>query len=139
MKPALLLAFVLGVVCGLGFFLLFEGVAQPPPGAEGVDPRHVGLPWAWLAFGFGAQALFMGRMVVQWIATERAKSSVVPAAFWWLSLLGGMMLLIYFLRRGDPVGILGQAFGVTVYSRNLYFIYRRPHRGDPLADDREGR
>ena len=57
-------------------------------------------------------------------ASERARSSVVPVQFWWLSLVGGLMLLTYFLRRGDPVGVAGQLFGVVVYSRNLLFIAR---------------
>lgn len=77
----------------------------------------------WLVFGFGAQMLFAGRLVVQWIATERSRKSVVPPAFWWLSLIGGFMLLVYFWRRGDPVGIAGQLFGNVVYIRNLYFLY----------------
>ncbi len=67
----------------------------------------------------------MSRMLVQWIASERARSSVVPTSFWWLSLIGGMMLLTYFLRRGDPVGVAGQLFGVVVYGRNLVLILRR--------------
>lgn len=89
-----------------------------------VDPLDAGLSWYWLAFGFGAQLLFTARMLVQWIASERAKASVVPTAFWVLSALGGLMLLTYFLRRGDPVGVLGQAFGLTIYARNLIFIRR---------------
>jgi len=93
-------------------------------GLDAVDPRDVGLPWYWLAFGFGAQALFMSRFVIQWWASERKRSSVVPVAFWWLSLGGGAALLVYFLRRGDPVGVAGQSFGILVYLRNLYFIHR---------------
>ncbi|MEM6531714.1 MAG: lipid-A-disaccharide synthase N-terminal domain-containing protein [Myxococcota bacterium] len=89
-----------------------------------VDPLDAGLPWWWLAFGFGAQMLFTGRMLVQWIASERAKRSVVPTAFWVLSAVGGLMLLTYFLRRGDPVGVTGQAFGLVIYARNLFFIQR---------------
>lgn len=117
--------FVVGLATGLAAFSFLEGFGQPPP-ASGVveDPRHIGLSWAWLAFGFGAQAIFMSRMLVQWIATERARSSVVPVSFWWLSLCGGLMLLTYFLRRGDPVGVVGQLFGVVVYVRNLVFIRR---------------
>ncbi|MEL6546650.1 MAG: lipid-A-disaccharide synthase N-terminal domain-containing protein, partial [Myxococcota bacterium] len=90
-----------------------------------VDPLDAGLPWYWLLFGFGAQALFTARMLVQWIASEKAKSSVVPTAFWVLSALGGLMLLTYFLRRGDPVGVTGQAFGLSIYARNLVFIRRQ--------------
>lgn len=91
---------------------------------EGLDAKLAGLPAAWLIFGFSAQAIFMSRMLVQWIASERARSSVVPVAFWWLSLIGGLMLLTYFVRRGDPVGVVGQLFGVLVYSRNLILLSR---------------
>ena len=97
---------------------------------EQVDAFDAGLPWYWVAFGFGAQALFMSRMVVQWLASERARASVVPVSFWVLSMLGGLSLLTYFLRRGDPVGVAGQSFGVFVYARNLIFIRRRGGRGD---------
>lgn len=128
MKSTLVLVFVVGVVCGLAAFALLEGFGQPSPGDAVQDPRDIGLSWAWLTFGFLAQAIFMSRMLVQWIATERARSSVVPAGFWWLSLVGGLMLLTYFLRRGDPVGVAGQAFGVVVYSRNLLFIVRERGR-----------
>ncbi len=82
--------------------------------------------WAsisWVAFGLAAQAVFMGRLLVQWWATEKARMSVVPPAFWWLSLLGATMLIVYFTWRKDPVGILGQSTGWFVYIRNLWFIY----------------
>jgi lipid-A-disaccharide synthase-like uncharacterized protein len=81
--------------------------------------------WAgvWLAlFGLTAQAIFMGRMLVQWIASERARRSIVPVAFWWLSLLGASMLLVYGWLREDIVIILAQAFGFVVYARNLWLI-----------------
>jgi lipid-A-disaccharide synthase-like uncharacterized protein len=79
----------------------------------------------WLAVGFTAQTLFAMRFVIQWIYTERARESVVPEAFWYFSLTGGLMLLTYAVYRGDPVFILGQAMGLVVYSRNLYFIWTR--------------
>ncbi len=81
-----------------------------------------GLPWGWLAFGFAAQGLFTARMLLQWLASERAKASVVPVAFWWLSIAGGFCLGLYFIRRGDPVGVIGQLFGVVVYARNLWLM-----------------
>lgn len=118
------LVFALGVVVGISGLALLESFTAPPISTAATDPRSVGLPWGWLAFGFGAQALFMARMLVQWIATERQRRSVVPEAFWWLSLIGGFMLLAYFLRRGDPVGVVGQLFGVVVYLRNLVHIHR---------------
>ena len=74
--------------------------------------------------GFVGQALFTMRFVVQWIATERAKKSVIPVAFWFFSIGGGVLLLVYALYRRDPVFIAGQLFGVIVYARNLYFELR---------------
>jgi lipid-A-disaccharide synthase-like uncharacterized protein len=80
---------------------------------------------AWLAVGFLGQLLFTSRFLVQWIASERRRQSVVPTAFWWLSLGGAALLLAYALYRRDPVFILGQAFGFVVYTRNLVLIGRR--------------
>ena len=73
-------------------------------------------------FGLLAQAVFMSRMLVQWVASERAKKSVIPVAFWWLSLLGAAMLIVYGVMRSEIVIILGQAFGFIVYARNLMLI-----------------
>lgn len=77
----------------------------------------------WLVLGFAAQMMFAMRFLIQWVYTERARESVVPEAFWYFSLAGGLMLLSYAVYRGDPVFILGQAMGLVVYSRNLYFIW----------------
>ena len=74
--------------------------------------------------GYVAQILFAMRFGVQWSASERAGRSVVPMAFWIFSIGGGLMLLGYALYRKDPVFIIGQAFGVFVYLRNLQFILR---------------
>ena len=80
-------------------------------------------PAAMLAvFGLAAQALFMSRMMVQWAASERAGRSVVPTAFWWLSIVGATMLLTYGVLRQDIVIILAQSFGFIVYARNLMLI-----------------
>lgn len=76
----------------------------------------------WLIIGFAAQAMFSARFIVQWIATERARRSVVPMAFWYLSFAGGSFLLSYAIYRMDPVFIVGQAAGLFVYSRNIYII-----------------
>jgi lipid-A-disaccharide synthase-like uncharacterized protein len=78
---------------------------------------------AWAALGFFAQAMFMTRFVVQWIASERAKRSVIPIAFWFFSMGGGVLLLIYSIKRQDPVFITGQALGIFIYARNLWLIY----------------
>jgi lipid-A-disaccharide synthase-like uncharacterized protein len=79
----------------------------------------------WLAVGFLGQALFTSRFLVQWIVSERLGESVIPLAFWWLSILGGLTLLSYALWRQDPVFILGQATGLVVYARNLILIFRK--------------
>ncbi len=78
----------------------------------------------WLGIGFLAQGLFSARFLVQWIASERVGRSVVPVAFWFLSLAGGALLLAYAVWRRDPVFILGQGTGLIIYSRNLYLIYK---------------
>jgi len=79
----------------------------------------------WIAIGFLGQALFTSRFLVQWIASERRGESVIPLAFWWLSILGGLTLLSYAIWRQDPVFILGQATGLFVYGRNLVLIGRK--------------
>ncbi|MBL0920631.1 MAG: lipid-A-disaccharide synthase N-terminal domain-containing protein [Phycisphaerales bacterium] len=91
---------------------------------------------AWIALGLGGQMAFFGRMFVQWVASERERRSVVPAAFWWLSLIGGLALFSYFIWRRDVVGVLGQSTGVVIYARNLRLIAkarRRARRDDTAA------
>jgi lipid-A-disaccharide synthase-like uncharacterized protein len=79
---------------------------------------------AWLGLGLLGQAMFSARFLVQWIASERRKQSVVPVHFWYFSIGGGLALLAYAIYRVDPVFIIGQATGLFVYLRNLYFIHR---------------
>ena len=79
----------------------------------------------WIGIGFLGQAIFGSRFLIQWIASERAKQSIIPLAFWWLSLAGAMFLLLYSIHRRDPVFIVGQCTGFLIYSRNLYFIYTK--------------
>jgi lipid-A-disaccharide synthase-like uncharacterized protein len=83
----------------------------------------------WLLLGFAAQLMFTMRFLVQWIASERAGRSVIPLAFWIFSICGGLLLLTYALYRKDAVFITGQAFGLFVYLRNIYFIMRGPRQG----------
>jgi lipid-A-disaccharide synthase-like uncharacterized protein len=78
----------------------------------------------WVAIGLFGQLLFTGRMIVQWFTSERSKRSIVPVSFWWMSLLGATMLLVYFIWRRDIVGILGQTTGWIIYVRNLALIRR---------------
>lgn len=78
----------------------------------------------WVALGLGGQLLFTGRMLVQWLVSEKSRRSVVPVSFWWMSLIGSTMLLVYFIWRRDIVGILGQGTGWIIYIRNLVLIRR---------------
>lgn len=78
---------------------------------------------AWVWFGLCAQALFAGRFIVQWWATERARRVVIPVAFWWLSLIGGALILVYSIVRRDPVFILGSTLAFVIYLRNMWFHY----------------
>jgi lipid-A-disaccharide synthase-like uncharacterized protein len=78
----------------------------------------------WVIIGFGGQGLFFGRWLVQWFRSEREQESTIPLAFWYLSLIGGLITLAYAIYRKDPVFITGQAVGTLVYVRNLMLIYR---------------
>lgn len=94
--------------------------------------------YVWVGLGLLGQVLFTGRMIVQWLASEKSKRSVVPPMFWWMSLGGSTMLMLYFLWRRDPIGLLGQSFGWFIYVRNLWMIYRpqTPHH-DAIMDAEE--
>jgi len=76
----------------------------------------------WLILGFVGQAVFTGRFVLQWLYSEFKKRSVIPVGFWYLSMLGSSLLLVYAIYRQDPVFIAGQSLGLVVYLRNLQLI-----------------
>lgn len=78
----------------------------------------------WLALGFVAQLLFAMRFIVQWLASERARQSIVPETFWYFSVAGGVLLFAYAIYRLDPVFMLGQGMGLLIYSRNIQMIWR---------------
>ena len=88
---------------------------------------------AWLIIGFVGQAAFALRFLVQWLHSERHGRSLIPIAFWYFSLVGGVILFSYALHRRDPVFILGQCTGVFIYSRNLQLVYRE-RRQEANAD-----
>jgi lipid-A-disaccharide synthase-like uncharacterized protein len=88
----------------------------------------------WLLLGFVGQAFFFSRFVVQWVVAEKRGESVVPTAFWYLSICGGLILLLYSIHLLDPVFIAGQALGSLVYVRNLVLIHRKK-KADVLAQD----
>ena len=86
-------------------------------------------PAYWYVIGFGGQIAFGSRFFVQWLMSERARRVVIPAAFWYLSLFGGVALLVYALHKRDPVFAVGQAAGLLVYTRNLML-----HRGSIVTE-----
>lgn len=91
--------------------------------------------WLVLAVGFGGQALFSARFLVQWLASERAKRSVIPEVFWYLSVAGGATLLVYAIYREDPVFMVGQATGLAIYARNLWLIHSEKRSAAALMVD----
>jgi len=87
-----------------------------------ISKVFVGQIDAWIMLGFVAQGMFTMRFVVQWVASERTRRSVVPVAFWFFSFGGGVLLLLYAIHRHDPVFIAGQGLGLFVYVRNIRMI-----------------
>lgn len=83
---------------------------------------------AWVVIGFGGQIAFSGRTLLQWFVSEKERRSIVPTAFWWMSLVGGVMLFSYFAWRQEIVGVLGQAPGIVIYARNLRLIHKHKRR-----------
>ncbi|MDC6451551.1 lipid-A-disaccharide synthase N-terminal domain-containing protein [Alphaproteobacteria bacterium] len=83
-----------------------------------------------IVIGFGGQALFATRFIIQWLSSENAGRSVIPVAFWYFSITGGLVLLTYAIWRQDPVIIAGQSVGVFIYARNLYFISKEKKNKD---------
>jgi lipid-A-disaccharide synthase-like uncharacterized protein len=79
----------------------------------------------WVTIGFVAQLMFSMRFLIQWIASERAKQSIVPETFWYFSVLGGALLFAYATYRLDPVFMLGQGMGLFIYLRNIQLIWKQ--------------
>ncbi len=87
----------------------------------------------WLVLGLAGQAIFGGRFIVQWIASERRRESHIPLVFWYLSLVGGAITFAYAIHKKDAVFIIGQGSGLIVYIRNLMLIYRQRHNAHRAA------
>lgn len=94
----------------------------------------------WIGIGFSGQILFGLRLLIQWLASEKQKKSVIPVMFWYFSISGSVMLLAYAVYRQDPVFIVGQLFGLFVYIRNLYLIraekklaFNQNNHNEPLS------
>jgi len=94
----------------------------------------VSLNALWLTFGFLGQAIFGARFLVQWIASERRKESIIPLAFWYFSIAGGLVLLVYAIAIGSLPFVLGQGAGLAVYFRNLHLIRKKGVAAPATAD-----
>ena len=88
----------------------------------------------WVILGFIAQGFFTMRFVVQWIASERARKSVIPVAFWFFSIGGGMMTLVYGIVKREPVIIIGQALATIIYIRNIMLIVKNRGNASKTLD-----
>ena len=84
--------------------------------------------WLWKVIGFAGLGVFQARWVVQWLHSEKHKESRVPVAFWWLSLVGALLELAYFLRQQDSVGVAGYCISAVPYTRNLMLVYAKRRR-----------
>jgi len=87
----------------------------------------------WLIVGFGGQALFSMRFLIQWLTSERRGRSVIPVVFWHFSLWGGLTLFVYAVHKQDPVFMLGQGVGIFIYLRNIWLIRHAPKPNDGAA------
>lgn len=89
----------------------------------------------WIVFGLIGQLAFSMRFLIQWLASEKIKKSIIPDTFWYFSLIGGAILFVYAVYRKDPVFMLGQGLGVFIYLRNIYFVhYQRKKHKTAFAD-----
>lgn len=87
----------------------------------------------WIGIGFVGQAFFFMRFFVQWLASEKAKKSVIPKSFWYFSIFGSIILFAYAVYRQDPVFILGQSTGMLIYLRNIYFLKQEKNETEPSS------
>ncbi len=109
--------------------MLNEWISATHPMIASVVQEPLPTPWVWWVIGGVGQAVFFSRFFVQWLASEAAKKSVIPNAFWWLSLVGSSLLLAYAIYRKDPIFIIGQMSGFLIYSRNLVLIKKERTAG----------
>jgi lipid-A-disaccharide synthase-like uncharacterized protein len=103
---------------------LAAGAATVPSDPDGFMPFQHNY-YLWKVIGFGGLATFQARWIVQWLYSEKHKESRIPLAFWWLSLVGSLMCLSYFLRQQDSVGVAGYCVSAVPYTRNLMLVYRK--------------
>lgn len=85
----------------------------------------------WLALGLAGQIVFTGRFLLQWLYSEKRGESLIPMTFWYASIIGGAVLLVYAIHLRDPVFITGQVFGVVIYLRNVQLRLREARKPVP--------
>ena len=105
--------------CVRGFASILLTVFPFLPASIETNPEQI-----MIVVGFAGQGLFAMRFIIQWLSSEKQAKSVIPVAFWYFSIGGGAVLLLYAIWRQDPVIICGQGLGLFIYLRNLYFIRR---------------
>jgi lipid-A-disaccharide synthase-like uncharacterized protein len=111
------------------FYLMADAIADAAIAGVTVN--------AWKILGWSGNLVFGARFIIQWIASERARKSIIPVGFWECSALGSVLLLIYFaFYRHDSVGVLSALFPLPVYLRNLYFRYTHQHPKHPGNEPR---
>jgi len=91
----------------------------------------------WTLIGFVGQVTFGGRFILQWIVSEYKKRSHVPVAFWFLSLIGSLILLVYSIHRTEPIFILGFSINTLIYNRNLHLIYKHKQTGEVTVIEKD--
>ena len=87
----------------------------------------------WMLFGFAGIGIFGTRFVVQWLHSEKHKESRIPPIFWWQSLAGTVVCLVYFIHKREWVGVSGYILNVVPYSRNLVLVYRKKREAELAA------
>lgn len=95
------------------------------PATPWQNNKHLPISLEWHLAGFFGLALFSSRFWIQWWCSEKQKTSYLSPSFWWISFIGEMLCLIYFLKIQDPVNSIGPAFGLIPYIRNLMLIHKR--------------
>lgn len=90
-----------------------------------------------MVFGLLGQIIFFGRFIVQWWASEKEGKSIIPISFWYLSIIGGAIIIAYAIRQKDPVFIFGQALALLIYSRNLFLVYKQRRTESAKNDGHE--
>ena len=91
----------------------------------------------WTSIGFVGQVTFGGRFILQWIVSEYKKKSHIPVAFWFLSLMGSLILLVYSIHRTEPIFILGFSINTLIYIRNLHLIYKHKQTGEVTVIEKD--